>query len=89
MVRKRQGPPGDPTKRSADGRRGPPAPDVDYAKAPHPVVSVELEEQEGLRFTSTVIDCPLEEVRIGLEVELSWIDRFGAPFPVFQRRGVA
>ncbi len=69
--------------------QGPPAPDVDYAKGPHPVVSVELEEQEGLRFTSTVIDCPLEEVRIGLEVELTWIDRFGAPFPVFQRRGVA
>ncbi len=53
------------------------------------MVSVELDEQEGLRFTSTVIDCPLEEVRIGLEVELTWIDRFGAPFPVFQRRGVA
>ncbi len=69
--------------------QGPPAPDVDYAKGPHPVVSVELEEQEGLRFTSTVIDCPLEDVRIGLEVELSWIDRFGAPFPVFRPRRAA
>ncbi|MGE4651625.1 MAG: zinc ribbon domain-containing protein [Myxococcota bacterium] len=66
--------------------QGPPAPDVDYAKGPHPVVSIELEEQEALRFTSTVIDCPLEKVRIGLPVELAWIDRFGAPFPVFRPR---
>ena len=66
--------------------QGPPAPDVDYAKGPHPVVSIELEEQEALRFTSTVIDCPLEDVRIGLPVELAWIARFGAPFPVFRPR---
>jgi uncharacterized OB-fold protein len=66
--------------------QGPPAPDVDYSKGPHPVVTIELEEQEGLRFTSTVIDCPLEDVRIGLAVELAWIDRFGAPFPVFRPR---
>jgi len=64
--------------------QGPPAPGVDYAKAPHPVVAVELREQEGLRFTSTVVDCPLPEVRIGLAVELAWVDRFGAPFPVFR-----
>ena len=69
--------------------QGPPAPDVDYAKGPHPVVSIELEEQEALRFTSTVIDCPLEDVRIGLPVELAWIDRFGAPFPVFRPREIS
>ena len=69
--------------------QGPPAPDVDYAKAPHPVVTIELEEQEALRFTSTVIDCPLDEVRIGMPVELTWIDRFGSPFPVFRRRSAS
>ena len=66
--------------------QGPPAPGVDYAKGPHPVVTVELDEQAGLRFTSTVVDCPLEEVRIGLPVELDWVDRFGSPFPVFRPR---
>jgi len=66
--------------------QGPPAPGVDYSKAPHPIVTVDLEEQEGLRFTSTVIDCPLEDVRIGLPVELAWIERFDTPFPVFQPR---
>jgi hypothetical protein len=64
--------------------QGPPAPGVDYAMAAHPVVAVELEEQEGLRFTSTVIGCPREAIRIGLPVELGWVERFGAPFPVFR-----
>ncbi len=64
--------------------QGPPAPGVDYAKGPHPVMTVELEEQAGLRFTTTLIDCPLEEAQIGLPVELDWIDRFGSPFPVFR-----
>ena len=66
--------------------QGPPAPGVDYATGPHPVVTVELEEQPGLRFTSTLVDCPHEAVRIGLPVELAWIDRYGAPFPVFRPR---
>ena len=67
--------------------QGPPAPGVDYAKAPHPVVTVELAEQEGLRFTSTVVGCSADEVRIGASVELDWVDRFGAPFPVFRLAG--
>ena len=64
--------------------QGPPADGVDYAVGPHPVVTVELVEQEGLRFTSTVVECPVSAVRIGLPVELTWIDRSGAPFPVFR-----
>jgi uncharacterized OB-fold protein len=67
-------------------RQGPPAPGVDYQKGPHPVVTVELEDQEGLRFSSTVVDCALDDVRIGLPVELAWIERYGAPFPVFRPR---
>ncbi len=66
--------------------QGAPAPGVDYGKGPHPVVTVELEEQEHLRFTSTVVDCPPEDVRIGMPLELVWIDRYGAPFPAFRPR---
>lgn len=62
----------------------PPAPGVDYDAGPHPVVTVELVEQPGLRLTSTVVDCPPEDLRIGLPVSLGWIDRGGAPFPVFR-----
>lgn len=63
--------------------QGPPAPGVDY-KQPHPVATVELDEQPGLRFTSTVIDYPLEEIHIGMRVELAWVERYGAPYPVFK-----
>jgi len=66
--------------------QGAPAPGVDYEKGPHPVVAVELEAQPGLRFSSTVVGCPVEDVVIGLPVELDWIDRYGAPFPVFRPR---
>jgi len=36
-----------------------------------------------------VIDCALEDVRIGLPVELTWIERFEAPFPVFRPRAAS
>lgn len=61
--------------------QGPPG--VDYS-SPHPVVVVELEEQEGLRFTSAIVGVPAQDVTIGLRVRLAWIDRDGAPYPVFE-----
>ncbi len=65
-------------------RQGPPAEDVDYS-TPHPVVTVELEEQPGLRYTSTVLDATMDDLAIGDPVELTWIERHGEPFPVFTR----
>jgi uncharacterized protein len=64
--------------------QGPPAPGVDYAAGPHPVVTVELEEQPHLRITSTVVNCRPEDLAIDLPVQLTWIDRGGVPFPVFE-----
>jgi uncharacterized OB-fold protein len=63
--------------------QGPPAEGVDYGAGPYPVVTVELAEQPGLRYTSTIVDCPPDKLAIGLPVELAWIERNGAPFPVF------
>jgi uncharacterized OB-fold protein len=63
--------------------QGPPAPGVDYSN-PHPVVTVELDEQAGLRFTSTIVGAANDEIRIGRRVELDWIERAGAPLPVFR-----
>jgi uncharacterized OB-fold protein len=63
--------------------QGPPAPGVDYT-TPHPVVTVELDEQPGLRFTSTVIGVPNEDVVIGRRVRLDWVERGGVPLPVFR-----
>src|SRR5262245_12454803 len=48
--------------RAADG--------VDYARAPHSVVTVQLEEQDGLRFPGTMVGCPAADIRIGMAVEL-------------------
>ena len=64
--------------------QGPPADGVDYAQAPHPVVTVQLEEQDGLRFTGTIIGAAPGEVRIGMRVELTWIERHGSPYPAFR-----
>lgn len=64
--------------------QGPPAENVDYRSGPYPVVTVELEEQPALRFTSTVVGCDPAEVHIGMPVRLTWIERDGAPFPVFE-----
>lgn len=63
--------------------QGPPARDVSYS-TPWPLAAVELEEQPGLRFVSTVVDCPPEQLRVGLPVELTWIERDGGPWYAFR-----
>lgn len=63
--------------------QGPPAGGVDYS-TPYPVVVVELDEQPGLRFTSTVVGSPNDQIRIGERVILDWIDRAGTPLPAFR-----
>jgi uncharacterized OB-fold protein len=62
--------------------QGPPAPGVDYS-TPYPVVTVELEEQVGLRFTATLADARNDDIRIGQAVRLDWRERSGSPMPVF------
>jgi uncharacterized protein len=51
---------------------------------PYPVVLIDLEEQEGLRVTSTVVDAAFEDMKPGTPVKLEWTERRGAPFPVFR-----
>jgi uncharacterized OB-fold protein len=63
--------------------QGPPAEGVDYS-TPYPVVTVELDEQQGLRFTSTVVGAANDDICIGARVHLDWVDRGGVPFPVFR-----
>jgi uncharacterized OB-fold protein len=67
--------------------QGPPAPGVDYSKGPHPVATVELDEQPGLRLTSTIVGCPVDDLSIGMRVALTWLERDGAPFPAFTPAG--
>lgn len=67
---------------------GPPTEGVDYT-TPYPVVTVELDEQPGLRFTSTVVGVPNDEICIGQRVTLDWIERGMAVLPVFRLAGAA
>lgn len=67
-------------------RQGPPAPGVDYS-TPYPVVTVELDEQPGLRFTATMVGAINDAIRIGARVRLAWIERAGMPVPVFELDG--
>jgi uncharacterized OB-fold protein len=64
--------------------QGPPAPGVDYSGGPHPVVTVDLDEQPGLRWTSTLIEGESAPPHIGQRVELAWVQRHGQPYPVFR-----
>jgi uncharacterized OB-fold protein len=66
--------------------QGPPAEGVDYS-TPYPVVTAELDEQPGLRYSSTVVGSGGEEIQIGRRVELDWITRGGTPMPVFRLAG--
>jgi|HubBroStandDraft_4_1064222.scaffolds.fasta_scaffold30980_2 hypothetical protein len=63
--------------------QGPPTEGVSYAP-PHPVVTVELDEQEGLRFTSTVVGADNDEIAIGRRVVLDWTERNGRPYPAWR-----
>lgn len=66
--------------------QGAPADGVDYSGG-YPIATVELDEQEGLRFSSTIINCAREDMRIGMSVKLTWVARNGAPYPVFEPAG--
>jgi uncharacterized OB-fold protein len=63
--------------------QGPPVPGFDYAR-PLPVTAVELPEQPGLHLTSVVVDSRAEDLRIGMPVEVTWIEQGGAPVPAFR-----
>ena len=43
-------------------------------KIPYPVVVVELDEAPGVRMASNIVDCPLDEVHIGMAVDVVWED---------------
>lgn len=53
---------------------------------PFVIAIVELDEQRGLRLTSNVVDCAIDEVRIGIPVTVKFITRNGLWYPVFAPR---
>ncbi len=61
--------------------QGPPV--VAYSP-PWPLAAIELTEQTGLRIVAPLVETPQSQQRIGQTVELTWIDRDGAPWPAFR-----
>lgn len=53
-------------------------------KAPLTVAAVELDEQPGLRYLSTIVNCPSESVALDMPVRLVWVDRSGLKWPAFE-----
>lgn len=56
-------------------------------EVPFVVAIVELEEQDGLRLTSNLIDCKPEDVAIDLPVEVVFEQHEDVWFPFFRLRG--
>lgn len=54
-------------------------------EVPYVIAIVELEEQHGLRLLTNVIGCPVEEVEIGMPVEVTFEERGAAFLPMFRR----
>lgn len=57
----------------------------DGGTEPYAIVLVELDEQAGLRLTSNLLGCPVDEVAIGMRVRVVFEEREGIWFPLFER----
>jgi uncharacterized OB-fold protein len=62
--------------------RHPPMPGYDF-----PVAIGLIDLAEGTRIVANIVDCPFEEIRIGMPVEASIEEQGGVKLPVFRRIG--
>ncbi len=51
-------------------------------RVPYTYAMVEL--HEGIRIPTNIINCPVDRVRIGMPVELAWIEESKETIPVFR-----
>lgn len=51
---------------------------------PFVVAMVEMEEQEGLRLTTNIVNCPVEDVQIGMKVRVLFDHREDVWLPLFE-----
>jgi len=54
---------------------------------PTVVAAIELAEQEGLRYLSQIVNCPLDAIALDMPVRLVWVERNGRPAPAFEPTG--
>jgi uncharacterized OB-fold protein len=48
------------------------------------LAAIELAERPGLRYLSTIVNCPREEITVDMPVRLTWVERNGNPAPAFE-----
>jgi uncharacterized protein len=53
-------------------------------EAPLPLAAVELAERPGLRYLSTIVNCSVDHITYDMPVRLTWTNRDGAEWPVFE-----
>jgi uncharacterized protein len=53
---------------------------------PYVIALVELEEQAELRVVSNIVDCEVDDVHIGLAVEVTFVKQDDVHLPVFRPR---
>ena len=56
----------------------------DGSTEPYVIAIVALLEQDGLRLTTNIVDCDVDDVAIGLPVEVSFEERDGIWWPLFR-----
>jgi uncharacterized OB-fold protein len=56
----------------------------DGGTEPYAIALVELPEQDGLRLTTNVVGCPVDEVHIGMKVKVAFEQRDPVWFPLFE-----
>lgn len=56
----------------------------DGSPEPYVIAIVAFPEQEGLRLTTNIVDCPVDDVAVGLPVEVSFEERDGIFWPLFR-----
>ncbi|MCY4426240.1 MAG: OB-fold domain-containing protein [Halieaceae bacterium] len=56
-------------------------------KLPYALASVELPEQKGLRMATNIVDCPLDELVVGMELRVVFREvHEGLTLPLFTRQ---
>jgi uncharacterized OB-fold protein len=53
------------------------------SQQPYVIVVVELDEQSGLRLTSNLLECDIDDIIIGMRVSVGFIARHGMWYPIF------
>jgi len=54
-------------------------------EVPFVIAMVELDDQPGLRLMTNIVDCPTDEVEIGMPAEVAFVERGEAFIPVFHK----